>query len=197
MVGVSRQALEEVLNAISRIPVPAKADDGEIDVPGKTAGGIPMSPVLVPDPNSASGQRVEWKPAPAAEQGENNLREGAFYLTRGNKNNLRQLVGPLAASGDEQFPWEAKVYGSVHRWSHDGTSAESIVRDIVGPPVYAWPAAEQDVAVKVKPLEWRDHRPDSFPEPAWSAQTPFGFYNIEEVCASDSPACRQRRPGRR
>jgi hypothetical protein len=43
-------------------------------------------------------------------------------------------------------------------------------------------------AVKVKPLEWRDHRPDSFPEPAWSAQTPFGFYNIEEVCASDSPA---------
>jgi hypothetical protein len=40
----------------------------------------------------------------------------------------------------------------------------------------------------VKPLKWRDHRPDSFPEPAWSAQTPFGFYNIEEVCASDSPA---------
>ena len=40
----------------------------------------------------------------------------------------------------------------------------------------------------VKPLEWRDHRPDSFPEPAWSAQTPFGFYNIEEVSASDSPA---------
>ena len=42
--------------------------------------------------------------------------------------------------------------------------------------------------VRVKPLEWRDHRPDSFPEPAWSAQTPFGFYNIEEVSASDSPA---------
>jgi hypothetical protein len=40
----------------------------------------------------------------------------------------------------------------------------------------------------VKPLEWRDHRPDSFPEPAWSAHTPFGFYNIEEVSASDSPA---------
>ena len=40
----------------------------------------------------------------------------------------------------------------------------------------------------VKPLVWRDHRPDSFPEPAWSAQTPFGFYNIEEVSASDSPA---------
>lgn len=40
----------------------------------------------------------------------------------------------------------------------------------------------------VKPMEWRDHRPDSFPEPAWSAQTPFGFYNIEEVSASDSPA---------
>jgi NTP pyrophosphatase (non-canonical NTP hydrolase) len=42
--------------------------------------------------------------------------------------------------------------------------------------------------VVVKALEWRDHRPDSFPEPAWSAQTPFGFYNIEEVSASDSPA---------
>lgn len=40
----------------------------------------------------------------------------------------------------------------------------------------------------IKPLVWRDHRPDSFPEPAWSAQTPFGFYNIEEVSASDSPA---------
>ena len=40
----------------------------------------------------------------------------------------------------------------------------------------------------VKPLVWRDHRPDSFPEPAWIAQTPFGFYNIEEVSASDSPA---------
>lgn len=43
-------------------------------------------------------------------------------------------------------------------------------------------------APAIKPLVWRDHRPDSFPEPAWSAQTPFGFYNIEEVSASDSPA---------
>lgn len=43
-------------------------------------------------------------------------------------------------------------------------------------------------APTIKPLVWRDHRPDSFPEPAWSAQTPFGFYNIEEVSASDSPA---------
>lgn len=43
-------------------------------------------------------------------------------------------------------------------------------------------------AAPVKPLEWRDHGPDSFPEPAWSAQTPFGFYNIEEVSASDCPA---------
>lgn len=42
--------------------------------------------------------------------------------------------------------------------------------------------------VRVEQLEWRDHRPDAFPEPAWSAQTPFGFYNIEEVSASDSPA---------
>ncbi len=48
--------------------------------------------------------------------------------------------------------------------------------------------ASSDGGVKVKPLVWRDHRPDSFPEPAWSAQTPFGFYNIEEVSASDSPA---------
>jgi hypothetical protein len=53
----------------------------------------------------------------------------------------------------------------------------------------AAPAVKQSgVAVKVKPLEWRDHRPDSFPEPAWSAETPFGFYHIEEVSASDSPA---------
>lgn len=44
------------------------------------------------------------------------------------------------------------------------------------------------VAVKAKALTWRDHRPDSFPEPAWSAETPFGFYRIEEVSASDSPA---------
>ena len=48
--------------------------------------------------------------------------------------------------------------------------------------------ASSDSGVKVKPLVWRDHRPDSFPEPAWSAQTSFGFYNIEEVSASDSPA---------
>ena len=48
--------------------------------------------------------------------------------------------------------------------------------------------ASSDSGVKVKPLVWRDHRPDSFPEPAWSAQTSFGLYNIEEVSASDSPA---------
>lgn len=48
--------------------------------------------------------------------------------------------------------------------------------------------ASSDSGVKVKPLVWRDHRPDSFPEPALSAQTSFGFYNIEEVSASDSPA---------
>lgn len=42
-------------------------------------------------------------------------------------------------------------------------------------------------AVKVKPLEWRDH-PHAFPAPTWSAKTPFGFYNLEEISASDSPA---------
>lgn len=47
---------------------------------------------------------------------------------------------------------------------------------------------ELPAGVAVKPLEWRDHRPDSFPEPAWSSHTPFGFYNIEEVSASDTPA---------
>ncbi len=30
--------------------------------------------------------------------------------------------------------------------------------------------ASSDSGVKVKPLVWRDHRPDSFPEPAWSAR---------------------------
>lgn len=49
-------------------------------------------------------------------------------------------------------------------------------------------AAQSPEPVTVKPLVWVDHRPDSFPEPAWSAQTPFGFYNIEEVSASDCPA---------
>lgn len=47
----------------------------------------------------------------------------------------------------------------------------------------ALPAAE----VKVKPLQWREH-PDAFPAPTWSAQVPFGFYNIEEISASDCPA---------
>lgn len=41
--------------------------------------------------------------------------------------------------------------------------------------------------VKVKPLEWQDHQPNSFPYPEWSAQTPFGIYSIEAVSASDSP----------
>ena len=49
-------------------------------------------------------------------------------------------------------------------------------------------AARHDAGCAVKAVEWRDHRPDSLPEPAWSAQTPFSFYNIEEVSASDSPA---------
>lgn len=56
--------------------------------------------------------------------------------------------------------------------------------------VEEWRAANSagQEPVAIKQLEWRDHRPDSFPEPAWSAQTPFGFYNIEEVSASDCPA---------
>jgi hypothetical protein len=49
-------------------------------------------------------------------------------------------------------------------------------------------SAQAEPGYVVKPLVWIDHRPDSFPEPAWSAHTPFGFYNIEEVSASDSPA---------
>jgi hypothetical protein len=39
----------------------------------------------------------------------------------------------------------------------------------------------------IKPLEWREHQ-NSFPAQTWSAQTPFGFFNIEEVSASDTPA---------
>jgi hypothetical protein len=43
----------------------------------------------------------------------------------------------------------------------------------------------------VKPLEWTEH-PSSFPSPMWGARTPFGFYNIEEISASDSPAYEAR-----
>lgn len=39
----------------------------------------------------------------------------------------------------------------------------------------------------VKPLNWIEH-PGAFPAPLWSAQTPFGFYNIEEVSGSDRPS---------
>lgn len=31
-------------------------------------------------------------------------------------------------------------------------------------------------APAIKPLVWRDHRPDSFPEPAWSALWEQGVY---------------------
>jgi len=60
------------------------------------------------------------------------LMEGMHYVTRGNKNNLRQFVGPLVASGDDEFPWRS----GDHHWRADGTSAESKVRDIVSDPVY-------------------------------------------------------------
>jgi hypothetical protein len=70
-------------------------------------------------------------------------------------------------------------------WLLVGSEIRQLIGDIRTARLAASPSSG---AVRVKPLEWRDHRPDSFPEPAWSAQTPFGFYNIEEVSASDSPA---------
>lgn len=50
-----------------------------------------------------------------------------------------------------------------------------------------WIGDEKASHVSVKPLEWFEH-PNAFPAPMWSAQTGFGFYNIEEVSASDTPA---------
>jgi hypothetical protein len=69
-------------------------------------------------------------------------------------------------------------------WREAIKAAEAAI-DNLSPEVKAEGGHGEPVAIK--PLKWRDHRPDSFPEPAWSAQTPFGFYNIEEVSASDSP----------
>jgi len=47
--------------------------------------------------------------------------------------------------------------------------------------VQPWPV------VKVKPLEWRDHRGHTFPD-TWTALTPCGVFEIEERSAGDSPA---------
>ena len=41
--------------------------------------------------------------------------------------------------------------------------------------------------VKIKPLEWRDHRGHTFPD-TWTALTPCGVFEIEERSAGDSPA---------
>lgn len=53
-----------------------------------------------------------------------------------------------------------------------------------GSHIFAAPVPQP---VQIKALEWREH-PNSFPAPLWTAQTPFGFYNLEEISASDSPA---------
>lgn len=48
-------------------------------------------------------------------------------------------------------------------------------------------AVGPEPAVALKPLEWRDLRERTFP-PMWSASTVCGVYDIEERCASDTPA---------
>lgn len=49
------------------------------------------------------------------------------------------------------------------------------------------PVAE---TVTANPLVWRDHGPNAFPARFWSAETPFGRYEIEEESASDTPRYR-------
>lgn len=48
-------------------------------------------------------------------------------------------------------------------------------------------ALDAETEVKVRELEWRDHRGHTFPD-TWTAKTPCGIYEIEERSASDSPA---------
>ncbi|WP_028732126.1 hypothetical protein [Rhizobium leguminosarum] len=77
--------------------------------------------------------------------------------------------------------WAAKPHNAKWVRKIDHTP---IANDIV---VNIFEALKDDPAISAKGLVWVEHR-DSFPAPHWSALTPFGFYDIEEISASDGPA---------
>ena len=85
-----------------------------------------------------------------------------------------------AGQGVEVKPLEPNL-----RYEWDGMAGK--MRYFGSSAPNGWLGDEKADDVSVKPLEWFEH-PNAFPAPTWSAQTGFGFYNIEEVSASDSPA---------
>jgi hypothetical protein len=80
------------------------------------------------------------------------LREGGYFLTRGDAHNLRQVVGPLKCMGSDEWPWSAHMYGDEWFWHADGT-APSSVRDIVGEEVYATPSPDVSVEAQVAEVD--------------------------------------------
>ena len=121
-----------------------------------------------------------------------------FGLTHGDFRAASRALSPTAepAPMDEPRAWEVTTLGSVVGYYQLRDQAERAADGYIKgrvEPLYRRPQPVpmgEPVAWGVKPLEWRDHGPNAFPARFWSAQTPFGFYGIEEESASDSPRYR-------
>jgi len=96
---------------------------------------------------------------------------------------MREAAAKVAEQAGEPYSLNTATGAMMFR-----AVTDKIATAIRALPLPSTPDDGKAEVVAVKLLAWRDHRPDSFPEPAWSAETPFGFYHIEEVCASDGPA---------
>lgn len=102
--------------------------------------------------------------------------DGKQYIKiRTREGNMRCKVGDWIIRGvkGELYPCKPDIFEATYE-----------------PAATPEPTADRGWEVPVKPLEWRDHGPDAFPARFWSAQTPFGRYEIEEETASDSPRYR-------
>lgn len=116
----------------------------------------------------------EWnrRSSPAREQ----VTEAMVERAIASANEVLKTVAPIAIKGEHlEFP---------------PADTKRIFRAALEAALSPSPTGGEARAVAVKPLRWRDHGPNAFPARFWGAETPFGRYEIEEECASDSPRYR-------
>jgi hypothetical protein len=77
---------------------------------------------IEPDADLPTAQDVRGiLPRSSADSRRDEIAAGAFYKTRGDKNNLPHIVGPLEHDlNDGDAPWKARVYDQVWKWGYDG-----------------------------------------------------------------------------